>query len=160
MQNCRGFLTDQDICLSVSIAFRSRQEMKTKKESIPASPCQSDLWDADAEWNAIVAEMGDHHLETLSFFRGWRGKEYSGGGQSPGFWQYVKSLACLHHARAAQGQEYSRWMHHNVYCYDGTIWSQLWFHGLAGCLAAYKDAWKDILAINCSTESKIYPMLC
>lgn len=27
-------------------------------------------------------------------------------------------------------------------------------------LAAYGDAWKDILAINCSTESKIYPMSC
>lgn len=27
-------------------------------------------------------------------------------------------------------------------------------------LAAYGDAWKDILALTCSTESKIYPMLC
>lgn len=43
MQNCRGFLTEQDVCLSVSITFRSRQEKTTKKENMPASPCQSDF---------------------------------------------------------------------------------------------------------------------
>lgn len=39
-------------------------------QSIPASSCHNDFWDADAEWNAGVAEVRDHLLEMLSSFRG------------------------------------------------------------------------------------------
>lgn len=58
-------------------------------QNIPESPCHNDFWDADVEWNAGVAEVQDHLLEMLSFFRGLQSnpgeKKYSCGGQSLGF---------------------------------------------------------------------------
>lgn len=124
-----------------------------------ASPCHNDFWDADAEWNAGVAEVWDHLVEMLSSFRELQSnpgeKNIHVVDKALDFGSNWRALS----ACTKQGLPKDRNTPGKA---PGCILVTAPSDHSTGCTApaANGDSWKDLLALTCSTKLELWPILC